>query len=349
MVPQEWKDALIVPIPKKGDLSLCDNWWGISLLDVGGKIFAKVIQQRLQSVTERVLPDTQCGFRSGRGYTDMIFCARQLIEKSLEHNAKLFLLFVDLMKAYDSVSREALWCVLKKYGVPPSMLSIVHSLHDGMSAEVTVNGQVAPEFEICNGLKQGCVIAPTLFNLYFALVMEHWRSKCKEFGLGVMYKCGGKLVGKRTRRPLRVKVTELMFADDAAAIGSDGVSMECTAAELERVMRVIKDWGLTLSVVKTKLLVAGIPGIEDEFRPFELEGGEVECVNDFKYLGSVLEVNGGIVKEVGERIAKGARAFGTLKGLVFNSSNLSYKMKRMVYKAVVLGVLLYGSETWTIK
>ena len=258
----------------------------------------------------------------------MIFCARQLIEKSLEHNAKLFLLFVDLKKAYDSVPHEALWCVLKKYGMPPSMLSILRSLHDSMSAEVTVNGQVAPEFEVCNGLRQGCVIVPTLFNLYFALVMEQWRSKCKEFGVDVMYKCGGKLVGKRTRRPLRVKVTELMFVDDAAAIGSDGVSMECAAAELERV---IKDWGLTLSVVKTKLLVAGIPGIEDELKPLVLEGGQVECANNFKYLGSVLEASGGIAKEVGERIAKAARAFGALKGPVFSNSNLSYKTKRMVY------------------
>ena len=61
-VPQEWKDALIVPIPKKGDLSLCDNWKGISLLDIGGTLFAKIIQQRLLLVAERVmlrvLPDT---------------------------------------------------------------------------------------------------------------------------------------------------------------------------------------------------------------------------------------------------------------------------------------------------
>lgn len=59
-VPQEWKDALIVPIPKKGDLSLCDNWRGISLLDVGGKLFTKVLQKRLQKVAEEVLPDSQC-------------------------------------------------------------------------------------------------------------------------------------------------------------------------------------------------------------------------------------------------------------------------------------------------
>ena len=81
-VPTEWRDALIVPIPKKGDLTLCDNWRGISLLDVVGKIFAKVIQNRLQEVVEEVVPDSQCGFRKERGCIDMIFCARQIVEKA---------------------------------------------------------------------------------------------------------------------------------------------------------------------------------------------------------------------------------------------------------------------------
>jgi len=84
-VPQDWKDALVVPIPKNSDLSQCDNWRGISLLDVGGKLFAKIIQNRLQTMAQRVLPDSQCGFRCGRGCTDMIFCARQLVEKTIEH------------------------------------------------------------------------------------------------------------------------------------------------------------------------------------------------------------------------------------------------------------------------
>ncbi len=90
-VPQEWKDALIIPIPKKGDRSLCDNWRVISLLDICGKLFAKTIQNRLQILAEEVLLDSQCGFRRGRGCVDMIFCARQLIEKAVEHNTKVFL------------------------------------------------------------------------------------------------------------------------------------------------------------------------------------------------------------------------------------------------------------------
>ena len=62
-VPRDWKDAVIVPIPKKGDLKDCDNWRGISLLDVVGKVFARVIQERLQQLAEEILPDSQCGFR----------------------------------------------------------------------------------------------------------------------------------------------------------------------------------------------------------------------------------------------------------------------------------------------
>ena len=74
MVP-DWKNALVVPIPKKGNLQLCDNWRGISLLDVVGKVFAQIFQDRLQTIADHVLPESQCGFRKGRGCVDMILVA----------------------------------------------------------------------------------------------------------------------------------------------------------------------------------------------------------------------------------------------------------------------------------
>jgi len=102
--------ALLVPVPKKGNLSFCDNWRGISLLDVVGKLFTRVLNDRLQLVVEETVSDFQCGFRAGRDRVDMIFCICQLLEKPIEHNTKVLLLFVDLRKAYDSVPRVALWC-----------------------------------------------------------------------------------------------------------------------------------------------------------------------------------------------------------------------------------------------
>ena len=64
-VPKEWVDAVLVAIPKKGDLSVCDNWRGISLLDVFGKVFARILKQRPELVAEKKLAESQCGFRRG--------------------------------------------------------------------------------------------------------------------------------------------------------------------------------------------------------------------------------------------------------------------------------------------
>jgi len=73
IVLQEWRNASLVSVPKREDLSSCDIWQRISLLDVVGKVFAKIIQQHLQVIVEEELADLQCGFRCNCGFTDMIF------------------------------------------------------------------------------------------------------------------------------------------------------------------------------------------------------------------------------------------------------------------------------------
>ena len=149
----------------KGDLSSCDNWHGISLLDVVGKVFAKIIQQRLQTITEEEVADSQCGFRCNRGCTDMIFCARQLIEKAIEHNTKEFLLFVDLRKAYDSVPRDVMWLILSKHGVPEKLIGLIRSFYDDMQAGISVGDNVA-RVVVSNGvvfLPQPCLFCSLIW------------------------------------------------------------------------------------------------------------------------------------------------------------------------------------------
>jgi len=108
-----------------------------------GKVFARVIHNCLQVIAERLLPDSQCGFRKGKGCTDIIFAARQLMEKTREHGDCLFLLFVDLKKAYDSVPRAALWTILEKCGVPLRILGIIRSFREGMHVGVWVGADVS--------------------------------------------------------------------------------------------------------------------------------------------------------------------------------------------------------------
>ena len=98
-------------------------------MDVVGKVMARIVKERLDHIIKRVLPESQNGFRKGRGCINMIFVARQLVEKARENNDTLYMLFVDLRKAYDSVPREGLWRVMEKCGVPPKLLSITKSFH----------------------------------------------------------------------------------------------------------------------------------------------------------------------------------------------------------------------------
>ena len=105
-VPQELKDASIVTTFKKGSRTEYGNHRGISLLSVTGKILAKVLLNRLQPLSESIIPETQCGFRSGRGTRDMIFSARQVQEKCREQGRDLCLAFIDLTKAFDSVNSK---------------------------------------------------------------------------------------------------------------------------------------------------------------------------------------------------------------------------------------------------
>ena len=98
-VPQDWKDAQLVTIFKKGDRRVCGNYRGISLLSIPGKVFARILLNRLTQHAEKFLPEAQCGFRAGRGTSDMIFSLRQIQEKCIEQNMPLYMIFVDFSKA----------------------------------------------------------------------------------------------------------------------------------------------------------------------------------------------------------------------------------------------------------
>ena len=142
-IPQEFKDATIIHLFKrKGNPQVCDNHWGISLLSIAGKILARVLLNRLNEHLERsgLLPESQCGFRKNRGTIDMIFTARQLQEKCQEQNVDLYMTFVDLTKAFDTVSREGLWKIMAKFGCPAKFIAMVRQFHDGMLARVQNDG-----------------------------------------------------------------------------------------------------------------------------------------------------------------------------------------------------------------
>ena len=235
--------------------------------------------------------------------------------------------------------------VLQKYGVPTVVVNLVRGLHENMEATVSVAGESA-QIQVSNGLRQGCVLAPTLFLLYFNMVMMCWRARCAGLGVKLLYKCGGKLDGERTRAPMSSLVTELCFADDAVVTASTREDITKATVELQQVT---VECGLTVSFPKTKLMVAGTGILESDVAPLCIGGSVVDTVPSFRYLGSVVESRSGVVLDLYDKIARASRAFGALRKPVFRDSSLSLVTKQVVYQAVVLGVLLYAAGTWPTK
>ena len=253
-VPQEFKDANIIKLYKDGKRSICDNYRGISLLSIAGKIVARIILERLNScLLDSIYSESQCGFRKGRGTVDMIFSLRQVQEKAREQNKPLYMLFIDLTKAFDTVNRKALWHILAKAGIPEKMRNIIISLHEGMKAQVVIDGTTSDTFDVTNGTKQGCVLAPLLFAIFFA-AMLNYAFPDKSYGVPLCYRYSGGLLNNQRFKAKTLttitKILDLLYADDCALVTHSLIEMQEVA---DAFAFACQAFGLTISTKKTKL------------------------------------------------------------------------------------------------
>ena len=104
---------------------------------------------------------------------DMVFSLHQLQEKSREQQMPLYIAFIDLNKAFNLVSRDGLFKALCKIGCPPRLHSLIESFHSNMKGTVQFNGNLSKPFDMHSGVKQGCVLTPTLFGIFFTLLLRH--------------------------------------------------------------------------------------------------------------------------------------------------------------------------------
>ena len=350
LIPQDFRDAAIIHLYKrKGNRQCCDNHRGISLLSIAGKILAKILLNRLTAhLDQGLLPESQCGFRKDRGTTDMVFAARQLQEKCQEQNVSLYSTYVDLTKAFDTVSRDGLWKIMHKYGCPTKFVSMVRQFHDGMEARVQDDGEFSEAFPVTNGVKQGCVLAPTLFSLMFsAMLSDAFRDG--DVGIRLKYRTDGKLFNLRRLQAKTKVLTDIirdfLFADDCALNASTETDMQCS---VDKFAKACTDFGLTISTKKTEVLHQPAPGRDYVPPNITVNGESLKNVDRFTYLGSTLSQNTTIDDEVNTRIARASVAYGRLQSTVWKRRGIGLQTKLKVYRAVILPTLLYACETWTV-
>ncbi|XP_045449679.1 uncharacterized protein LOC123658286 [Melitaea cinxia] len=344
-IPQDMRDANIITLYKgKGDRGDCNCYRGISLLSIVGKLFGRVVLGRIQKLANRVYPESQCGFRAQRSAIDMVFTLRQLQEKSREQNIPLFVAFVDLNKAFDTVSRDGLYNGLESIGCPSKLLSLTKCFHKDMKGSVIFNGNTSGPFEMRRGVRQGCVLAPTLFGIFFSLLLREAFGNDQQ-GIHFYTRTDGKLYNitkllKSKRNREDIFVDSLLFADDAAFVADSALELQTI---LDRFARACALFSMMINAKKTVVMVQGSTKIPK----ITLDGVPLAVVNKFAYLGSTVSNNLSLDAEIDIRIGKAATTFGQLNTRVWKNKHLTTRTKMIVYQACIMSILSYGAETWT--
>lgn len=318
----EWKKGLIVKLPKKGDLKVCDNWRGITILNAINKVMAQVIHNRISKHLEGTLCDEQAGFRPNRGCIDQSNALRLIIEQSNEFNTPLYMVFVDFEKAFDRVNREAIWSALKRRQIPNKIIRLIRAMYENAKCQVMHNGALTDEFGVNTGVRQGCILSPLLF----LTVLDDVLKEALPNTQGIWW------------TPTR-KLSHLDYADDICLLSNSHSEMQAMLAQLNAAAL---RKSLKINERKTKLMRINA----NNLRPISLNNSNIQEVEKFCYLGSMMSVNGGTREDINSRIAKAALAYGRLNK-VWLSSELSSSTKLRIFKACVLSTLLYGSETWS--
>ena len=162
-LPEEFAQARVVAIYKKGDYSLASNYRPISLLNTCFKIVASVIKHRITPHCEPHLTPTQYGFRQHRGTSEALHIARRIIERSEQFPVPAHLLFLDWEKAFDRIDKHRMFEALKRFGLPDAIVGWIQALYKHGIFTVAFEGHESSRASQQTGIKQGCPLSPYLF------------------------------------------------------------------------------------------------------------------------------------------------------------------------------------------
>jgi len=164
VIPEDWKRGIILPFYiGKGSKSEFKNYRGITLLSVPGKAFANIVFGLVRLRLRDARRGEQSGFTPGRSTTDRILALNVLMQTRSEFNQPIWIAYVDLKVASDSIDRSALWLLLRSIRQPDQIVSLMRSLYTERVSCVRVDGDKSGWFGINSRIPHGCTLAPNVF------------------------------------------------------------------------------------------------------------------------------------------------------------------------------------------
>ena len=327
--PNEWKISLISPIHKKGSVHEISNYRGISLTPCISKLFESILNSRLLKwcTEQKIFSATQLGFIKGNRTSDAQIILHNLIDKYCHKKKKyIFSCFVDFEKAFDRVSRPLLFSKLKSYGLTGHFFNTICSMYCGNTSRVKLCNQMTTPFKVDIGVRQGCVLSPTLFNIFIADLCVTLDNN-PENGLN--------LDDKST-------ISNITWADDIVLLSD---TKEGLQKQLDQLSLFSANNHISININKTKCLCFNKAGALIR-NCFTINGTSIADVKSFKYLGFLVNCNGNLRKGFEDLSSRANKAYHLMRiTLGYAFRNNVYVTLRL-FDALVKPILLYNSDFW---
>ena len=210
---------------------------------------------------------------------------------------------------------------MRKYNISANLVQTIEQLYDKATSEVQMNGSIGEWFRTTVGVRQGCLLSPTLFNIFLEQIMSD-----------ALEEHDGKVsIGSKN-------ITNLQFANGIDAPAEEKQELEALVESLDKTCTRYK---IEISAEKTKLMANSANGIQREIK---VKGQKLGTVTSFKYLGAVVS---GDEPEVLSMIAQATAALTKLKP-IWRDNNISLGSKVKLMCSFVISIFLYACESWTL-
>ena len=327
--PAIWAIGKVVPVFKKGDKRDANNYRGITIMSCLGKLFTKIMNDRLNRFVEEkdILSDVQYGFRKGRGTTDCLFILKGLIDIMFSKGLKLYVCFVDYEKAYDLIDRTCLFHKLIKEGLSSKCINVFKSMYSKVKLKVSTDNENRL-FSSNVGLLQGESTSPLLFSLFVNDLESSLFNT--DINLNIV--------------DTLIKI--LMFADDMIILST---SIEGLQEGLNSLSDYCKKWGLTVNINKTKIVIFRRGGKIAKQEKWVYNGKIVEIVSSFKYVGCELTSSGSFSNCIKNLVQSARRALFSMKRNLNKNIEILPETQLDMFNLMIAPILNYGCEVWGLR
>ena len=236
-IPETWKLTTFRMLPKKLRAIQTSDFRPIASSRLFYKVFAYLILGRVEEILESKQPEEQHGFRPGRRLEEHLLTANLLLDKTAAAGIAVWIVSLDLSKAFDRIHWPTLWVALREQGVPEHLVWLLENAYAEQIGEVMGEWGKSRRFSITGGVRQGCVLSPRLFSAVLQWALQQWRTEIGHAGFDPGDNLGN--------------LVDLRFADDILLFANSGPEV---AKILDKFVKAVGKVGLRLNIDKTVIL-----------------------------------------------------------------------------------------------